>query len=233
MRVVFLIPAYNSEATLGDVLSKLVSEHPQQDILVIDDGSSDNTAAIAKKFGVQVISHGENRGKGAALRTGFQRVLEMGADAVMTLDADGQHDPMWTQKFIEAMLDKNDRDVIVGTRMHDLRSMPFHRRLSNRITSKMVSIRCGQKIEDSQCGYRLIRTDVLKHIQLTTRHFDTESEFLLKACLIGFKIGFIPISTIYNDKGSSIRHISDTFRFAQLYLRSLFWKTRPNEIGDY
>lgn len=225
MRVVILIPAFNAEATLGDVLSKLLIDHPQQDIFVVNDGSTDRTAVIADDCGVQVLTHAENRGKGAALRTGFQRILELKADAVLTLDADAQHDPIWIPDFIRAM-HENDLDIVVGSRMHDLKSMPFQRQLSNRTTSKMLSIRCGHEIEDSQCGYRLIRTQVLKCIKLTTQHFDTESEFLLKAYLYGFKIGFIPISTIYNQAGSAIRHVNDTLRFVLLFFRSLFWMMR-------
>lgn len=222
MKVVILIPAYNSAATLGDVLSKILSRHSEQDVLVVDDGSSDNTVGIAKKHGVQLVSHSENRGKGAALRTGFVRAIELKADAVLTLDADGQHDPVYMPKFLDAM-QRSSLDIIVGSRMRDLKSMPWDRQFSNKVTSKIMSARCRQKIEDGQCGYRLIRTDVLKKIELTTRHFETEAEILYKASLHGFKIGFVPISTIYNQAGSSIRRGIDTLRFICLFFRSFFW----------
>ncbi|MBN1348947.1 glycosyltransferase family 2 protein [candidate division KSB1 bacterium] len=223
MRVVILIPAYNSAATLGDVLSKCLEQHSRQALLVVDDGSSDDSIGIAKHFGVPYISHAKNQGKGAALRTGFRRILQSNADAILTLDSDGQHDPTWIPSFIRSMTE-NNWDLVIGSRMHDLKTMPFDRQFSNKTTSKILSFRCGCKIEDSQCGYRLIRTSVLRQIELTTNQFDTETEIVLKACLKGFKIGFVPISTIYHQGGgSSIRRASDTMRFLRVLVRSFFW----------
>ena len=221
MKVGAIIPAYNAGNRLEYVIDNL-NKYVGSRIILVDDGSKDNTVAIARRKGAIVLSHRENKGKGEALKTGFKKSLTLNWEAVITIDADGQHNPQFIPFFINT-LEQGNFDIIIGSRMKDIRNMPFHRIFSNKTTSKFVSWRIGQRIIDSQSGYRIIKSDVLKNISLKTSHYDTETELLLKSGLQGYKIGFIDIDTIYNNEPSSIRIILDTWRFIKLYLSSFFW----------
>ena len=222
MDIGIIIPAYNAEKRIADVI-KQVKIHVDDNIILINDGSTDSTATIAKNENVIVLSHTSNRGKGAALRTGFSQAMALNWKGVITIDADGQHNPEYIPKFIE-YFKLTGADIIIGSRMANLKSMPFHRVLSNKITSKLLSWRIGQKIIDSQCGYRFICTDVFKKIDLFTSHYETESEILIRGGLAGFKIDFIDIDTIYKNEPSSINLYIDTWRFIKLYWQSFFGK---------
>lgn len=221
MKISVIIPAYNAEQYIVDVLEKIKSI-TSSEILVIDDGSTDKTAEIVKSLNIRVLSHLANRGKGEALKSGFAEAIRSGIDAVITLDADGQHDPSYIPDLIQAV-QKKSYDIIIGSRMNDLKKMPFHRRLSNLITSWLISLRIGQRVEDSQSGFRIIKINVLKNIFLKTHHFETESEILIRSGLKGFKIGHIPIHAIYAGESTSIKVITDTLRFIKLYISSLTW----------
>jgi glycosyltransferase involved in cell wall biosynthesis len=214
-----VIPALNAAQTLGEVLSKVASFVPPQSIVVVDDGSSDATARIAQESGVIVIRHPVNRGKGAALRSGFEYLLtHTDVRRVITLDADLQHDPAEIPNFISRW-DQGNVDVIVGSRKRAGSKMPFHRRLSNTITSLLVSARAGVAIKDSQSGYRCISRDVLSTIQLECDGYEAETEMLIKAARRGFIIDFVPIATIYGAERSSMTHWQTTKRFLQVLLR--------------
>lgn len=219
MKIYAIIPAYNSEKTIRQVIDDTKTHLPEKSLIVVDDGSHDKTVEIIKDTGVIVLSHEVNQGKGAALKTGFKKALESGADFIFTLDSDGQHQPEAVNRFLDA-LNQNKADIVLGSRMHDLAQMPFHRKLSNKITSGLISLRIGSPIEDSQCGFRLIRASVLAKINLERDRFDMESEFIIKAGLAGYKFCSVPIKTLYQNQSSAIRHISDTFRFIKLYLKS-------------
>jgi len=221
-KVGIVIPAFNAAATVGAVVAKAKEAAPESPIIVVDDGSSDATAQVSQEAGALVLRHHANRGKGEALRRGWAKAVQLACDAVITLDADGQHDPADLPRFVEHA-DRTQADIVVGTRRFDPRRMPLDRVLSNTLTSLIVSWRGGQRIPDSQCGYRLIRSRVTEDIDLTTRGFEAESELLIKAGRKGYKISSIPIETIYRDQGSAIRHIRDTVRFTRLILRSFFW----------
>jgi len=213
-----LIPACNAQATIGSLVRQLKGRN--LDVVVVDDGSQDYTAKIAQGLGAAVIKHPRNLGKGEALRAGFKYALKSGYDGVITLDADGQHNP----SFIPSFLDKaNEADLVIGSRMQNRIGMPWPRVLSNRLTSAVVSAFIHTKVEDSQSGYRLIRRKVLQSIRLTTSHFQTESELLIKGAKAGFRISQVPISTLYQGKGSLISPILDTLRFMALAFRALFW----------
>ncbi|MCX6143883.1 MAG: glycosyltransferase family 2 protein [Ignavibacteriales bacterium] len=214
-----VIPALNAAQTLSEVLSKVRRFVPPQLILVVDDGSTDATARIAEESGVIVIRHPVNQGKGAALRSGFEYILaHTECGCVFTLDADMQHDPEEIPKFI-ARWDQGGVDVIVGSRKRAGSNMPFHRRLSNTITSSLVSARAGVAIKDSQSGYRCISRDVLSAIQLDCDGYEAETEMLIKAARKGFIIDFVPIATIYGTERSSMTHWQTTKRFLQVLLK--------------
>lgn len=220
MKIAIIIPAYNAAGTLDLLLAQLLEFAPKHDIMVIDDGSSDSTAEISKLSGVVLIIHPYNKGKGEALRSGFEQALKKGYEAVITLDADGQHDPRYIPSMID-IVDTGHWDIIVGSRRNDFRRMSFARFLSNNITTVVVSLLSGRKIEDSQCGYRLVRRELLESIVLETDGYQMESELLIKAGRRGFSIGHVPIDV--KESGTShIRHLSDTWKFLIMALKS-FW----------
>ena len=214
-----VIPALNAAQTLSEVLSKVTRFVPPQSILVVDDGSTDATARIAEESGAIVIRHPVNRGKGAALRSGFEYILaHTHCGRVFTLDADMQHDPDEMPKFF-ARWDQGGVDIIVGSRKRAGSTMPFHRRLSNTITSSLVSARAGVSIKDSQSGYRCISRNVLSAIRLDCDGYEAETEMLIKAARRGFIIDFVPIATIYGTERSSMTHWQTTKRFLQVLLK--------------
>lgn len=218
-----IIPAYNEANTLQDVIFGIQSYLPNVQIVVVNDGSDDDTGNIARRCGVRVVEHLENFGKGAALISGFKVALEEGGRWIATIDGDGQHEPRFLLDLLEAVRSRN-ADIAIGSRMGDLSSMPVHRILSNKITSMLVSWRAGGvRIEDSQCGLRVIKSRVLRKIKLSVGGFQTESELLIRAGRQGFNIISVPILTVYGESKSSIRHVRDTLKFIMLIIRSLFW----------
>jgi glycosyltransferase involved in cell wall biosynthesis len=220
MKTAIIIPAYNAVTTLNFLLARLLAFTPKHDIIVIDDGSSDSTAEAAKLSGVELIIHQYNRGKGAALRSGFELALNKGCEAVITIDADGQHDPAFIPNFID-LIDTGHWDIIVGSRRNEFGRMSFARYLSNSITTTVVSILAGQRIQDSQSGYRIIRSGVLKNVKLNTSRYQMESELLIKAARQGFKIGHLDITNIPGST-SHISHFKDTLRFVGMALQTLW-----------
>lgn len=216
-----IIPAYNAGKRIIPVIEG-VRKYLGQNIIVVNDGSTDDTSQIAENKNTIVLSHNQNTGKGGALKTGFRKALSLNWSAIITLDADGQHDPKFIPDFIHTFENANF-DIIIGSRMWNTGSMPFHRIFSNKTTSLLISRRIGQPITDSQSGYRLIRAGLLNEIRLNTSHYDTETEILLKSGLKNFKIGYINIDTVYDGEPSSMNLVVDTLRFIRLYLASLFW----------
>ncbi len=223
-----VIPAYNAETTLVEVICNLRTSLPNLPIIVINDGSEDATGRKAKSMNVIYLEHSRNRGKGAALKTGIRRALAMNHPTyILTLDADNQHSP----RFVPEMLRKikeDSHDIVVGSRMWNMTPMPLHRILSNKITSKLISWRVGQRIIDSQCGFRLFPTNLVRRLKLDSDRFDFESEFLIRAALAGLRIGFVKIDAVYTKNQVSHIKIVDLFRFIRLYLRSFAWKR--NEV---
>jgi glycosyltransferase involved in cell wall biosynthesis len=219
MRVFAVIPARNAAATIGPVVRGLKATLPDAEVLVVDDGSVDDTGARAREAGAAVFRHTLNQGKGAALQTGFDEALRLGADTVLALDADGQHDPSWAPKLLAGL---EASDLVVGSRLRSRASMPWLRRVTNDVTSWWVSRLARTPIEDSQSGYRAIRATVLRRVRPEARRFEYESEYLVAAARAGFRIGAVPIPTLYNAPESHIRPLVDTARFVRFVLRHLF-----------
>lgn len=217
-----LIPAYNAAGTIGAVLEKARSLG--FDTIVVNDGSADETASVAQSHGVRLIEHPSNLGKGAALRTGFRSILQKDYELVITLDADGQHDPMEIPFLLDVFRSVKP-DVLIASRAGEFHRMTFLRRFWNRLGVKAVSRLCHSDITDSQSGFRLIRTGVLREVSLTTTGFETELELLIKACKKGFGVLSIPIHVPRVDGTSSshFRPVTDTWLVCKLFLRSLFW----------
>jgi glycosyltransferase involved in cell wall biosynthesis len=221
-KVCVVIPAYNAQSTIGSVLEKM--QALKIDTIVVDDGSLDETKQVASAHGVHLLEHPHNLGKGAALRTGFRYLLQKDYQVVITLDADGQHDPSEIP-FLLRIFRGVKPDILVASRAGEFGRMTFLRRFWNRLGAKAVARLCHSDITDSQSGFRLIRTDVLREIDLSTSGFELELELLIKSCKKGFSVLSVPINTQKVDgTGSShFRPVVDTWMVCKLFLRSLFW----------
>jgi glycosyltransferase involved in cell wall biosynthesis len=218
MNVVAVIPAKDAAETVAGVVRGLLAAAPAVRVIVVDDGSGDETGTRAAEAGARVVRHDVNQGKGAALQSGFDAAVDGGADAVLALDADGQHDPACAPRLLAAL---EQADVVIGTRNGDRTGMPWLRKATNDVTSWWVSRLAGQRIEDSQSGYRAIKSSVLRAVRPESRRFDYESEFLVAAARAGFRIGAAPIPTLYNAPGSHIHPFRDTVRFIRFVIRHL------------
>ncbi len=217
--VLILIPAYNAGDYLPDLLPQLKALVPPDDLLVVNDGSVDRTLAVLNEHKVNYISFSRNRGKGAALKAGFDYAMGQGYRSVLTLDADLQHSPEDIPRFLSV---DDGHHLILGTRRPRLGVMPLSRWISNNLTSIIVSVFSAERIRDSQSGFRLIPVELLRAVPLTAVDFDLESELLFKAGAMGYPVVELPIATVYGHAGSHIRHFGDTFRFVgQIWKR--FW----------
>ena len=220
MSVVCVIPAYNAARSLGAVIAGLRESLPNAVIVGIDDGSADETGDIVSKQCDSGESFETNRGKGAALRAGFSHAIALGATRILAIDADGQHDPRCAPSLIEAL---DTADVVVGTRRRDRRSMPLPRRLSNALSSAAISTIAGQRIPDSQSGYRAMRRSVVETVRAVGDRYEFETDFIIRAARARFNIASVPVPTIYVPRGqggrSHFRECRDTARVVATILR--------------
>ncbi len=219
--VAVLIPAHNEEKNIGKILKSLKERF--SNVIVVDDGSEDRTSEIALSEGAILLRHERCMGKGEALKTGFKYIIEKKIPAVITMDGDGQHLVEDTDRFLKAYRKKKEVGIWIGKRKIISTGMPFIRRLTNVSMSLLISFISLQFIPDTQCGFRLIKRDVLESVKLYTSHFETESEILIKASWKGYRIKSIEISTVYQGERSKIKPSRDTLRFF-LMLFSLFWR---------
>jgi glycosyltransferase involved in cell wall biosynthesis len=221
MTVCCIIPAYQESRTIKEVVI-LAQKHCSR-VIVVDDGSTDNTGQIAEENGAKVLRHSRNTGKGAALRTGFEYAFDRGYKIIITLDGDLQHNPQSIPRFIEKI--EEGFDVVVGSRSSTQSDeMPFLRKLSNLITTQILRLFFKVPITDSQSGYRAFRRRVLGAIQIRDDGFAAETEILIDAQRAGFKISEIPIATNYGDEESKIRAHRDITR----WLLTLSKNLRPH-----
>lgn len=228
MEICAAIPAFNNQRTIGEVI--VSSSHEVSHVVVVDDGSTDQTALIAKERGADVISVPKNRGKGNALRLAFRYALDKGFDAIITLDADLQHDPAEIPKFLERYREKKSK-IIIGNRLLSRGHIPRIRYGPNKIGAYTFSWLIGQPVPDSQCGFRLYDRDVIKNIHILNDGFEAEADILLRAGKRGYSIDFVQIRTIYfskreNGTVSYYRPVKDTFRISIIFLMNLFWRKR-------
>jgi glycosyltransferase involved in cell wall biosynthesis len=216
--VVAVIPAKDAAATVGRVVAQLRGVVPGITVIVVDDGSRDATGEAARGAGATVLRHERNQGKGAALQAGFDEAIRRGADIVLALDADGQHDVSVAPRLLAAL---DGTDFVIGSREKNRAGMPWVRRATNDVTTWWVSKLAGRRIPDSQSGYRAIRAEVLRLVHPRSRRFEYESEFLITAARAGFRIVSVPVPTLYNAPGSHIDPFLDTIRFVRLVIRHL------------
>ncbi len=218
LKTCVLIPAYKEEAHIAAVVREVLDYCP--DVIVIDDGSPDDTDKAAAAAGATVLEHVHNQGKGAALQTGFDYAREQGYDLALTMDADGQHAPSDIPAFLQAY-ERTHSPVLVGNRMGNVADMPRLRRFVNRFMSDLLSRVMGQHVPDSQCGFRLYHRSAFPEglPDTASRRFAAESEILLRLSLQGRKIGAVTIQTIYGDEKSKVNPLTDTFRFFRMLRR--------------
>jgi glycosyltransferase involved in cell wall biosynthesis len=224
-----IIPAYQDEKHIGDIVRR--TRERLDHVLVVDDGSSDQTAQRAREAGAEVIAHDENRGKGEAIKTGLAYWLGAantspptagGLDREVTwvslLDSDGQHLPEEIDRFLAAA-GATQPTFLIGNRMNNLTGMPFIRRVVNRYMSRQISRLCGQEIPDTQCGFRMLNRQLVPELLGGGDRFDYDTEVLIIASRKGYRIESVPITTVYTDQVSKIRPLRDALRFLKLMWR--------------
>lgn len=211
-KVAAVIPFFNEENTIVEIINE--TKNYVDDVITVNDGSTDHSLLRIEGIpGITLINFDENFGKGKALREGFRKALELDCSYVVTIDSDLQHDPAFIPKLISGL---EDYDVVIGNRLSDLESMPVHRRLSNKISSYLLSKKTGQKILDSQSGFRAFRRKVVEDVSTEDNHYIAESEFLINASRRNFKIGFCNIPTIYGNEVSKIRPVKIVIDFIKI-----------------
>jgi glycosyltransferase involved in cell wall biosynthesis len=199
-RIIALIPAYEEGPRVASVVEAASRHLP---VVVVDDGSTDDTASVAEAAGATVIRQHPNAGKGAALRAGFRHALAEGAAAIVTLDADGQHDPAQIPAFLDAFREHRP-GLIVGQR--DLSAMPPVRRLSNVLGGAAVSVALGRRVPDNQSGYRLVGRELMRAMLSSEESgFEFEVEMIARCIALGLPLDSVPIRTIYAGEPSHIR----------------------------
>jgi glycosyltransferase involved in cell wall biosynthesis len=214
MKTAALIPAFREEKHIAEVVRQTKQYLP--DILVVDDGSGDDTASIARGAGAEVIVNSPNRGKGASLAIGLDHLFARGFAAAVCLDADGQHLPAEIPRFLEAAA---SADLVIGNRMADVRDMPAARLWTNRVTSRILSGLAGVVVPDTQCGFRLVRREAWQGVTVAARNYDFEGEMIVAMGRKGFRVTSVPVSTVYGDEVSSIHPVRDTIRFFRMVWR--------------
>jgi len=205
-----IIPCLNEAAGIGTLVREVRQQLPNA--IVIDDGSSDSTGHLATQAGAEVLRHGQPKGKGAALRAGWQRAVERGFGWALTMDGDGQHAVSDIPGFLRCA-ETSGAALIVGNRMAHPTGMPLIRRCTNRFMSWKLGRLAGQKLPDTQCGFRLMHLPAWSKLSIETTHFEIESELLLAFARAELKIAFVPIQVIYRAEDSKIRPVQDTWRW--------------------
>jgi glycosyltransferase involved in cell wall biosynthesis len=220
MRVAAVIPAFNEARSIAAVVEGI--RRFVDRVVVVDDGSSDETAARARAAGAKVIVHAANGGKGTAVRTGLARVFDGDFTHVLLLDGDMQHLPQEAASLI-AEAERSGAEVVVGERRFDRERMPAARYYANRIGSRALSWLVGVPIQDTQCGFRVFRVDALRPLTLTARGYEIETEMLIKVRRRGGRVAGVAVTAVYSGQRSKLRPIPDTTRtcFLAVYYRFL------------
>jgi glycosyltransferase involved in cell wall biosynthesis len=195
MPVMVIIPARNEEVSIGSMVIK--AKKYANHVLVVDDGSVDDTAEIARLAGADVISHSTNMGKGQALKTGFYAAFDNGTKIIVTIDADGQHDPDEIPKVIAPIL-STEADMVIGSRYLNGSNIPFIRRIGQMVLDHMTSMNSGMRVTDTQSGFRAFDIDSAKKFSFGQNGFSIESEMLTEAASAGLKIKEVDIGVRYD-----------------------------------
>jgi glycosyltransferase involved in cell wall biosynthesis len=197
-----ILPAYNEEISIGSMvhLTRLYADR----VIVVDDGSSDRTAEVARKAGAEVIVHEVNKGKGGALKTGFKTAVTLSADIIVTMDSDGQHNPAEIPKLVAPIIE-GEAEMVNGSRyLNGLeKSTPVYRRIGQTILDKFTNINSGLKITDSQSGFRAFAASTIGNFRFNARGMAIESEMLADAGNAGLRIKEVGIGVRYDVDGST------------------------------
>lgn len=219
--IAVLIPAYKAADLLTKLIPEILTYVPSHQILIVDDASEDDTITICRSFSITTIQHPINKGKGAALQSGFDYlIINMPKIKwIITMDADNQHSPDDLPLFAREAEKHPTIGIGIGHRSMNIKYMPLERILSNRLTSLILGLFCGIPVKDSQCGYRIYNTRLLKCVQCIYNRFEMESEIIMKAAFMRFPITFIPIQTLYLNGPSHISHLCDTVRWISTVIK--------------
>lgn len=208
-----VIPFYNEKETLTIILNDTLNY--VDSIIAVNDGSIDGWAYEQNENKIHFINLDRNYGKGKALNAGFEAALERGMKIIITLDADLQHEPKYIPHLISSL---ETYDIVIGNRLKNLTGMPVQRKLSNKLTSVLLSFKTKQKIVDSQCGFRAFRSEVLKNVRTNNPGFEAESEMIIQAAKKGFRIGFVDVPTIYGKEKSKMKPLQAIIGFLRVLL---------------
>jgi glycosyltransferase involved in cell wall biosynthesis len=211
-----VIPCFNESASIAALVCGARRYLPR--VLVVDDGSTDDTARRAQSAGARVLAHERNWGKGAALRTGLAGARDQGFAWAVTLDGDGQHAPEDLPGLFERAR-ATAAALVIGNRMHEADRMPWLRRRVNRWMSRQLSRRAGRELPDTQSGFRLIHLDTWAALGIQTRRFEVESETLMAFLAAGRRVEFAPVRVIASRRHSHICPLADTWRWLK------WWRT--------
>ena len=211
-KIAAVIPFYNEYLTIRRVIGETLNYVDM--VFAVNDGSTDDSInQIDSAENLKIINIKTNKGKGFALREGFKMALENDCDIIVTLDGDLQHLP---QEIPGVLTKIDDYDIVIGNRLNNLKKMPLQRIMSNKLTSFLISKKTGQQILDCQSGFRAYKADVLKKISTKQNGFEAETEIIIEASKLNFKIGFSDISTIYNGQKSKMSPFKTTIGFIKL-----------------
>jgi glycosyltransferase involved in cell wall biosynthesis len=215
-----LIPAFNEADTIAAVVEG-VTRHVDA-VTVVDDGSTDATADVARGTGATVIVRPRNGGKGAAVRAGLADILRGPCTHVLFMDADLQHLPEESVRLVDVAR-RTNADLVIGERQFDRAAMPATRYHANRIGSRVLSWFVGAPVRDTQCGFRLFKADAIRDVPLHARGYEIETEMLVKLRRRGGRIASAPVTAVYNGRASKLRPVRDTTRtcFLAVYYRFL------------
>ena len=224
-----VIPCLNEESAIGPLVSMLRKQLPV--VVVVDDGSTDQTALKAKDAGAWVLQHEHNCGKGAALQTGLSQLLHQGFEWAATLDGDGQHDPADLPALLQCAR-QTGALLVIGNRMPQAQAMPWLRRWVNRWMSRKLSQRAGCWLPDTQSGFRLVHLPTWASLHLTAQHFEIESEMLMAFLEAKHPVEFTPVRVFNAARKSRIHPVTDTLRWFKWWRKQAYhgegWRKRAN-----
>lgn len=215
---VAVIPCFNEAQTIASLVHSIRRHLPN--IVVVDDGSRDNTAKLAANAGAMVVSHPRNLGKGTAVKTGLTTAMRKGFDRALLMDGDGQHQPGDMAAFVQKA-ETTRAALVIGNRMQDARSIPWLRRQVNRWMSRQISRRVGTYLPDTQCGFRLVDLQIWAALPCHARRFEIESEMLIAFLDAGCRVDFVPIKVIGRAAHSHINPLTDSWRWCK------WWRSLP------
>ncbi len=197
--VVIGIPAFNEEHSIAHIV--IEAQKFADAVIVCDDGSSDSTATIAERLGAEVVRHPQNMGYGAAIKSLFQRALNFGADVLVTMDGDGQHEASEIPQIVKPIIN-GAADVVIGSRFMDEQGkaeMPFYRRLGAQIITKMVNGSSKTGVKDSQSGFRAYNRQAIERLSVSEAGMGASVQILLEASKLNLKIAEVPSTCKYEN----------------------------------